>query len=107
MPARHLLDRDPQSLGDNKALELEREETIVPEQGRDSVPVPSTAVGAGDEHMGRQRRPVCQSVRSGNVSEPLDTIEDQVQPELELLPIVVAGLHRVLGDHLGERFTAT
>ena len=39
---------------------------------------------------------------SGRVSKPLEAVEDQIQPELELIRVVVAGLHGVLDDHLGE-----
>src|SRR5260370_35728168 len=39
---------------------------------------------------------------SGSVSEPLEAVEDQIEPELELFRVVVAGLHGVLDDHLGE-----
>ena len=39
---------------------------------------------------------------SGRVSESLEAIEDQIQPELELVRVGVAGLHGVLDDHLDE-----
>jgi hypothetical protein len=40
-----------------------------------------------------RRRPA-----SGRVQDPLEAVEDQVEPELELVPVVIAGLHGVLGD---------
>jgi len=39
---------------------------------------------------------------SGWGSQPVKAVEDQIQPELELVPIIVAGLQGVLNDHLGE-----
>jgi hypothetical protein len=44
-------------------------------------------------------------VEVGGVShgeKPLEAVEDQIEPELELVPVVVARLEDVLGRQLGE-----
>src|ERR1700680_1145288 len=33
---------------------------------------------------------------------PVEAVEDQIEPKLELLRVVIAGLHDVLGGQLGE-----
>lgn len=40
--------------------------------------------------------------RPGCVEGPVESIEDQVEPEQVLVPVVVAGLKGVLHGHLGE-----
>jgi hypothetical protein len=39
---------------------------------------------------------------SGRGAKPLEAVEDEVESELELVCVVVAGFGDVLGDRLGE-----
>src|SRR5687767_810590 len=39
---------------------------------------------------------------SGGVAKPLEAVENEVEPDLELVRVAVAGRRDVLGDRLGE-----
>src|SRR5262249_2489050 len=48
------------------------------------------------------QQPGLRRAGSGPVGGPFEGIEDEVEPDLELAAVVVAGLHDMLGGHLGE-----